>query len=80
VSAMSKDKFRQWAALLVAGVAALERHDDPDLADEPMGGRLPQPLGPAVWGTDSRPRFNGTNTSFVPIATATSTATETVYW
>ena len=76
---MSKEKFRQWAALLVAGVAAPERHDDPDLAEEPMGDRLPQPLGPAVWGTDSRLRFNGTNTSFVPIANTTSAATKTVY-
>ena len=73
---MSKDKFRLWAALRVAGVAALERHDDPDLANAPVGGRLPQPLGPAGGGTDSRPPFNDTNTSFVPL----TTGTETVYW
>jgi len=76
---MSNEKFRQWAALIVAGVTALEPYDDPDVADEPMGDRIPQPIGPAVWGTDSQPRFNGTNTSFVPIGTATNTATKTVY-
>jgi hypothetical protein len=32
------------------------------LPEEPMGGRLPQPRGVAVYGTDSRPAYNGTAT------------------
>ena len=49
--------------MLVAGVAAFERHDDPDQASGPAAA-AEAPLAGSM-RADPRPRFNGTNTAFV---------------
>ena len=52
------NKFVVHAALLLGEWP--ESHAD--LPEEPRGGRLPQPRGVAIWGTDSRAPYNGTGT------------------
>jgi hypothetical protein len=56
------NKFVVHAALLLG-----ECPEQPHLPEEPMGGRLPQPRGPAIYGTYSR--YPGTGT----IVSGTST-------
>jgi hypothetical protein len=66
-------KFAVHAAVLLAKGAAPECPEEHHLPEVPMGGRLPEPRGPAVYGTDSRTPFNGTGT----LVQGTSTA---YYW
>jgi hypothetical protein len=55
-------KFAAHAALLLSGASPVDSPDQQHLPEEPLGGRLPQPRGPYAYGTDSRPRHNGTGT------------------
>ena len=58
-------KFAEHAALLLARmVPSAGGPEQPDFPDERKGGRLPQLRGPAVYGTDSRPPYNGTASMF----------------
>jgi len=74
------DKFAKfaeaWARASVAAVypyfLAHNASDHAHLPEEPMGDRLPQPRGPAVYGTESRVPYNGTGTTVI--------GTSTYYW
>ena len=68
VSVLSK--FAVHAALLLKNTAPVDWPDQPHLLEEPMGGRLPQPRGPAIYGTDSRVPYNGTGTRVWGTSTA----------
>jgi hypothetical protein len=55
-------KFAVYATRLVMNAASPDLPEEPHLPDEPSGGRLPVQLT-AAYGTDSRPRYNGTGTA-----------------
>jgi hypothetical protein len=66
-------KFAMHAAQLLAGHGHPHWPHQPDLPEDPKGGRLPEPRGPAVYGTDPHSSYNGTGT-------VTSGKTTAYYW
>jgi hypothetical protein len=55
------NKFAKFAALAESLAMAMQPPDHAHLPEELLGGRLPQPRGPNIYGTYSR--YNGTFTA-----------------
>jgi hypothetical protein len=60
---LASSKFVAHAALLLTNAVPADWPEQHHLPEEPGGGRVPEPRGAVMYGTDSRARYNGTGTA-----------------